>query len=173
MIRMDQFRRTIQCLLPALLLLAGCARETVGPPLTVFLVRHAEKIDASPDPELSDAGKARALELAALLRDTGIDRILSSDYRRTRDTAAPIAVELGLEVELYEPDELGVLAEQIRASTGRALVVGHSNTTPQLVQLLGGEPGSEIDESEYDRLYVVTIGPDGAVSTLLLRYGDS
>jgi hypothetical protein len=51
-------------------------------------------------------------------------------------------------------------------------VVGHSDTTPELVGLLGGDPGAPIDEpTEYDRLYVVTLGPDGTVTTVLLRYG--
>ena len=54
----------------------------------------------------------------------------------------------------------------------RILVAGHSNTTPKLVELLGGNPGPPIDEkTEYDRLYVVVLGADGAVTTTLLRYG--
>jgi 2,3-bisphosphoglycerate-dependent phosphoglycerate mutase len=64
------------------------------------------------------------------------------------------------------------LAADMRAAGGRHLVVGHSDTTPELVGLLGGEPGPAIDEpSEYDRLYIVTIGADGAVTSVLLRYG--
>ena len=59
----------------------------------------------------------------------------------------------------------------MRKTGGRHLVVGHSNTTPSVVELLGGDPGSKIEKTEYDRLYIVTIGADGAVSTLLIRYG--
>ncbi len=141
--------------------------------LVVFLVRHAEKVDASRDPELSAVGRERAAALARLLRDTGIERIHSSDFIRTRNTAAPTAAALGLEVELYDPRDLPSLVARLKQAGGRHLVVGHSNTTPPAVELLGGEPGPEIDESkEYDRLYVVTVGADSAVSTVLLRYGS-
>ena len=151
----------------------GCA---TGPrmqePLVVFLVRHAEKVDTSRDTELSVAGGARARELARSLRDAKIQHVHSSDFIRTRDTAAPIATELGLEVELYDPGNLHELVEYLKESGGRHLVVGHSTTTPSVVELLGGEPGSAIDDrGEYDRLYVVTLRADGAVSTVLMRYG--
>ena len=142
-------------------------------PLVVFLVRHAEKVDASADPELSPPGAARAAALAAVLRDAGVERVHSTDFIRTRDTAAPLAAALGVEVEIYDPRELAAFIDRLEPSGGRHLVVGHSNTTPAAVELLGGEPGGEIDEaSEYDRLYVVSIGGDGAVDTVLLRYGD-
>jgi broad specificity phosphatase PhoE len=139
---------------------------------TVYLVRHAEKAAGSENPALTEAGEQRASALANLLRDAGVDVIYSTDYRRTRDTAAPVAVQLGLNVTIYDPSNLGELAADIRRQGGRCLVVGHSNTTPELVGLLGGEPGAAIDEkSEYDRLYVLTIAPDGTVGTVLLRYG--
>lgn len=161
----------------ALPLLVACAAGSPEPaappdPLVVLLVRHAEKVVDEPDPALSPAGVERAADLAAALRDAGIERIHSSDYRRTRDTAAPLAATLGLEVEIYDPRDLAALAARLRRDGGRHLVVGHSNTTPEAVALLGGEPGGEIDEaSEYDRLYVVTVGGDGSVGTVLMRYG--
>jgi probable phosphoglycerate mutase len=137
----------------------------------IFLVRHAEKQIGPEDSALSEAGRKRAAVLAGLLQDAGIDSIYSTDFKRARDTAAPLAIRLGLEVAIYDPAELGDLAASIRNRGGRCLVVGHSNTTPELVGLLGGEPGAAIEEeSEYDRLYVVTIGPDGTVATVLLRY---
>lgn len=139
-------------------------------PLVAFLVRHAEKAEG-PDPELTAAGQARAERLAAILRSAGIERIHSSDFKRTRNTAAPTAEALGLEIELYDPYDLEGLAAMLREAGGRHLVVGHSNTTPAVAELLGGEPGTEIDEpTEYDRMYVVTAGADGEVSTVLLRY---
>lgn len=137
----------------------------------VYLVRHAERAEnGTNDPPISDAGEARARLIADLLRDAGIERVHSTDYKRTRATAAPLAQRLGLPVETYEGSDLAGLAERIRASGGRHLVVGHSNTTPDAVAALGGEPGPPIDEMEYDRLYVVTLTGDGA-STVLLRFG--
>ena len=141
--------------------------------LVVFLVRHAEKVDASRNPELSPAGMQRAVQLADVLRDAGISQIFSSDFIRTRDTAAPLAAELGLEVELYDPDDLGALVEQLEKLGGRHLVVGHSDTTPAAVELLGGDPHGTIDGwTEYDRLYILVKVSDGAVSTVLTRFGS-
>jgi hypothetical protein len=38
-------------------------------PITVFIVRHAEKGPEVPDPSLTDAGRQRAAELAWVLGD--------------------------------------------------------------------------------------------------------
>lgn len=156
----------------ALLLALTAVAGQPAVPLQVFLVRHAEKTDASTDPPLSAAGQQRARDLAHSLGDAGIEYLHSSDYLRTRDTAAPLARQLGLAVAVYDVEALPALADTLRQRGGRHLVVGHSDTTPELVSLLGGAPGSDIDEaSEYDRLYLVAIDASGNVSTTLLRYG--
>jgi len=141
-------------------------------PLVVFLVRHAEKTDGGSDPELSAAGIARAADLASVLRSAQIEHVHSSNFIRTRNTASAAVAEYGVEVELYDPRDLPSLVDKLRGIGGRHLVVGHSNTTPQVVELLGGTPGPEIDEAgEYDRLYIVTIGRDGTVHSVMMRYG--
>jgi broad specificity phosphatase PhoE len=137
----------------------------------VYLVRHAEKVDDSRDPELSVPGHERAAELARLLADAGVSRVFSTDYVRTRDTAGPLAQALGVEVTLYDPSDLEAFANELRGMPGRHLVVGHSNTTPAMVAALGGEPGAPIDESEYDRIYVVVLDGDDTPKTVLLRFG--
>jgi phosphohistidine phosphatase SixA len=142
----------------------ACAHGGAGAPATatpsadaarVLLVRHAEAVAGVSDPELTAAGERRAAALADLLADEGIDRVLATDTRRARATAQPIAERLGLAIEIYDPRRLGDLAEALRAGEGTVLVVGHSNTTPELVRLLGGDPGEPIGESEHDRLYRV------------------
>ncbi|MDA7645584.1 histidine phosphatase family protein [bacterium] len=139
--------------------------------LVVFLVRHAEKVDKSADAALSKDGQERAQALAAVLRDSNIKHVHSSDFKRTRDTAAPIATLLAKSIDLYDPTKLSALASKLKAMGGRHLVVGHSNTTPALVKLLGGRPGAQIDEnSEFDRLYILSSDTRGSVDTLLLRY---
>ena len=141
--------------------------------LEVFLVRHGEKVDHSKNPELTEAGKERAVELAHALRSAHIEFVHSSDYIRTRDTAEPTAAFLGVDVELYDPRDLPSLAKRLQETGGRHLIVGHSNSTPSMVELLGGDPGTLIDEeSEYDRLYIITQGKSGGVSSTLIRYGE-
>ena len=73
----------------------------------VYLVRHAEKADTGKDPELTDIGKQRADELARMLKDAGVTHIWSTDYKRTRTTAEPLATRLRLKVEIYDPAKLG------------------------------------------------------------------
>ena len=149
--------------------------EVVNKDTVVYLVRHAEKItgeNAGQDPALTSEGKARAETLSALLRGEEITKIYSSNYIRTRDTAAPIAAQIGVEIELYDPRDLPALAAILKENKERILVVGHSNTIPETVNALGGVGGTPIfEKSEYDRLYVVSILADGIVQTDLRRYG--
>jgi phosphohistidine phosphatase SixA len=125
---------------------------------------------AGTDPHLSAAGEARAELLATLLRDADLTHIHSTDTRRTRGTAGPVAAATGLEIAMYDPDSLGAFSRELRTTPGRHLVVGHSDTTPELVRALGGDPRGEIQGMEYDRLYVLFL-VSGGVETLLLRFG--
>jgi len=162
--------------------LSGClpstkegTKQEVQDPIVIFLVRHAEKtiVSMEKDSHLTEEGYIRAAELARTLADAEIGYVHSSDYIRTRNTAAPVADLFELEIVLYETSMLLDLADTIKARKGRHLVVGHSNTTPALVEILGGNPGVPIvEETEYDRLYILTI-IDDEVNTVLLRYGES
>ena len=144
-------------------------RET----LLVFLVRHGEKAESSSDPELTTAGHERAEELARTLQDARVEHVHSSDFLRTKSTASPTALDHELSLELYDPSDLPSLVEKVRAQGGRHLIVGHSGTTPRMVKLLGGDPGSEIDEAgEFDRLYVVSVQVGRGVHSVMLRYGQ-
>ena len=155
----------------SLLALGACASTPASPDTTIYLVRHAEK-EAGPDPSLTLTGRTRADILAQELEDTDLTAVWSTDYARTRQTAAPTARAQGLPVRIYDPAQLEQFAGLLKAAPGTILVVGHSNTTPQLVEMLGGKPGSPIDEaSEYDRLYTVTV-TRGRVKSELRSYGD-
>ena len=162
------------------ILIAGCSPKTSTPELAVqmhpdavyYLVRHAEKTKEKDDPGLTDAGRKRVQDLAARLADVPLTKIYSSDYMRTRDTAAPIAKAKGLEIVIYDPNKLEEFAASILAETGHILVVGHSNTTPPLSAFLGGEAGTPIVEAtEYNRLYVLTREGD-TVTSLIETFGD-
>jgi phosphohistidine phosphatase SixA len=156
----------------------GCAQKNVASQddmvLQVYLVRHAEKTTDKEDPDLTEAGQARADLLAELLFEKGITRIHSSDYRRTRNTAVPLAKRLGVQVEIYNPRELENMATYLKEAGGIHLVVGHSNTTPQLTELLGGNGLEPIVEAyEYDRLYTVTHKKNGEIISEMTRFGKS
>ena len=149
-----------------------------GAPSVVYLVRHAEKAPeaADPaDPPLSEAGTRRALALAEVLADVELASIHSTDLRRTRLTAQAAADARDVEIQIYDPfdrEATAALVQTLRTTPGGHLVVGHSNTTPEMVEALGGDPGPAIAEDEYDRLYVVSFAEDSAVESKLLRYGE-
>lgn len=163
-------------LFPVLTLLAACQTPRASQEETlVFLVRHAERADdggmaSQEDPPLSADGMERAEALSRMLEDAGITHVHASDYLRTRETAAPLAGVTGLTVSIYDVRNLEAFAAELRATPGRHLVVGHSNSTPELVSALGGDPHGEIETMEYDRLYLLWVGGNGS-RTALLRFG--
>lgn len=147
---------------------------------TMIFVRHTEKApEPADDPGLSPAGQRRAAELARQLVDAdvvaGIDAIYSTPYRRTVETAQPVADALGLDINRYDPgDNEAVLETILRNHKGKIiLVVGHSNTLPTLIADLGASKKvPPIAEDEYDNIYVISIPWFGKTKTIRLRFGD-
>ena len=138
---------------------------------TIYLLRHAEKVqDGSRDPELTVIGRQRSTALADWFIDKDIEVIWSSDYKRTRDTATPILAKLKLELALYDPSDLPDLIIKLVTLQHNAMVIGHSNTTPQLARLLCDCEIEDMDDSEHDRLIVISV-QDGEtqVQTLLQK----
>lgn len=143
-------------------------------PKTIYIVRHAEKQLTGNDPELTVAGNARAGKLAQILADKEIAHVFSTDYKRTRLTAAPASSEAGVEIEIYDPKNHDALAEQIRELEGNILVVGHSNTVGQLANYFvgDGDKYQDLEDSEYNFIYVVTLEKDGNSSVVRKTYKD-
>ena len=150
------------------------AGSPAGEPI-VFVVRHAERSDNDPgDPDLSAAGQERAALLASLLAEAGLTTIYATPWKRTQQTAAPLAAALGIPVRIYDASDSTAMAGLTRDILGgreRVLLVGHSNTVPSTVDRLGGAGGGPIAENEYDRMYVLTPGATGDARTVLLRFG--
>jgi phosphohistidine phosphatase SixA len=148
------------CVLTCLLL--GCAhagKENTG--YTLYLIRHAEKqSDQGRDPELTTAGEHRSQRLATWFQDKDIEDIWSSDYKRTRGTAKPLVDSSGLDLHIYDPRDLASLSSQLVQSKHNAVIVGHSNTTPELARALCACDIDDMDESEYDRLIVISVVDD-------------
>jgi broad specificity phosphatase PhoE len=144
---------------------------------TVIVVRHAERAaDPAADPLLTPAGAARAEALAELLKDAHVDAVVSTQLQRTRLTGAPVAARFGLTPEIVEaraPQHPRAVADTVllkhRGQT--VLVVGHSNTVPDIVAALGAPKPANICDGEYDNLYVVTVPPEGAARVVRARYG--
>ena len=127
---------------------------------TIFLVRHAERADTAagtttPDPSLSDAGRARAVSLATMLKDAGITAIFVSEFRRTRETAAPLADALGIVPTVVAQNDVKALLSRFASIAGNVLVVGHSNTLPMIIEALGVTPPA-IGDADFDNLFLVT-----------------
>jgi broad specificity phosphatase PhoE len=138
----------------------------------LFLVRHAERADTTEDSPLSAAGHARAARLALILRDAGITRIYTTSRRRTVQTAAPLAAALNLTPSELPAADLDALITGLRTATpdDRVLVVGHSNTLPEILQRLGLTAPVTIADAEYDNLFIA-IPREGSPPLLVqLRY---
>lgn len=161
------------------LLVAGAACETRAQTTTVIVARHAEKAYVDDrDPPLSAAGAARAEALADALADAGVTAIYATPYRRTRDTAAPLARRLGLDVrETPVRDGVEAHAHEVARRAvaenpgGVALVIGHSNTVPAIVGALTGTTVDDLADDAYGDLFIVQLPAEGRPRLIRARFG--
>ena len=172
--------------LPAL---AGGQEPAAAPRLkaTVILVRHTEKAKNDPrDPDLSEAGRERAEAFARMFEAAGVTGLVHSEYKRTRDTLAPLAREREITSETIPARDMdGLIARLAGAKeTDVIAVAGHSNTIPAIAARLGVTlrdltetsmntrvPEGHLPHDAYDRVHVLTPGPKGP-RALELRYGE-
>lgn len=171
----------------ALLLLSqlAFAQQTAEPVTTVFLIRHAERADEPrQDPPLTAKGVARSEALARLLSTAGVKAIYTSQFARTKLTAEPLAKQLGVTATAISlkisPANPRAIAEESTKETvdkilshagGSVLVVGHSNSIPDVIKMLGGDDVPTIDEKKFDDLFVVTVYANGKAKVTHLKYG--
>ncbi|HEX4683540.1 MAG TPA: histidine phosphatase family protein [Gemmatimonadaceae bacterium] len=172
-------------LLGRIALVAGLAyvaragiRSHNASPTIVILVRHADKA-ATPtiDPPLTAAGETRARDLAHDLKNAGVSAIITTNFIRTKATAAPTAAALSIKPEIVDlptrdRGHVGAVVAAIRRHTGHTvLVVSHMETAADIVGALGATPPPGMCAWTYDQMYVVTIPPSGAPSVIRTRYG--
>jgi broad specificity phosphatase PhoE len=152
------------------LLLCGLFAASAAAQSTVFIVRHAEKAEGNGnDPDLSQAGKTRAESLANILKEVGVTAIYATEFKRTQETAAPLAKAIGLEVVKLPGKSTAELVTKLQDLKGEnALVVGHSNTIPLLIKALGVDAPIVINDNDYDNLFVVSL--DKKPRLLRLRF---
>jgi 2,3-bisphosphoglycerate-dependent phosphoglycerate mutase len=143
-------------LIAAAFVLAAATSFVAADPI-VFLVRHAEKVEGAADPknpELSSAGRVRAASLAAMFKDADVKAVFASEYTRTQQTAQEIARVAGVAVTVVPAKETAALITKLQEINGNAVVVGHSNTLPEIIKALGVATDLQIAETEYDNLFI-------------------
>lgn len=137
------------------LVLAGCSTAASEPREQAFhVMRHLHKA-AGTDPGLTEEGRRCAARLADEMAASGIRSIYASTTRRARETAAPLAARLGLTPVEYDPRDTPGLAARVAAEPGSVLVVGHSNTVPEIVERLGGARPGDLAEDRFGEVWRV------------------
>jgi broad specificity phosphatase PhoE len=135
----------------------------------IFIVRHAEKATTGgDDPDLSLAGQKRAEALARILNDAQVATVFVTEFKRTQETAAPTAKAAHVSPTVVPANDIGALAEKLRASNGNTLVVGHGNTIPDLLKALGIAIPVSIPDDDYTEIFAVSVGD--APQLLRLHY---
>jgi 2,3-bisphosphoglycerate-dependent phosphoglycerate mutase len=173
---MKQIKTVLVLCLAMVFGLAGCQEGGTGAEdvsnTTVILVRHAEKADdGTKDPPLDSLGQLRAAALGQVLRDVELTAVYSTSYKRTTETVEAIARASNLEVAAYDPGDQGFVNDAVLKNRGGSILIsGHSNTVPALVnQLTGSDRLKNLEDWEYDFLYIVNLGKDTTLQ--VLHYG--
>lgn len=140
---------------------------------TFILTRHAETTGTGTDPSLSTAGDQRAADLATMLSKTKIHAVYATSYNRTKQTAAGVATNNALTVQIYDPllQDAFVTSVLTNYSTKVIYVAGHSNTIPALLNILTGTSAyTTLPDTEYDNLYIVNVFEKGRANVVHLKY---
>ena len=140
---------------------------------TFILVRHAEKaVDGTKNPDLTKEGQVRAKKLMSLFQNADVGAIYSTDYKRTQQTVQPLADHLNLKIQSYDPRNKEFLKSIAKPQKGKIVVIsGHSNTIPFLVnELIGEEKFKQLDDSEYDKIFVVSLRKLGKGSITVMTF---
>lgn len=142
--------------------------------VSFIVVRHAEKANDDPeDPALTAAGRERAARLAALMAEEPITAVYVTEFRRTQQTAMPTANQSHIQATRYfsKGPALELAAQWLRTHRqGTVLIVGHSNTVPEIVAALSGQNVGPIPDDQFNRMYRVDIGVDGVARLTQSEY---
>ena len=139
----------------------------------IYLIRHAEKIrsdKSEKDPLLNKTGLLRAQKWSEIFEKIEIDKILSTNTKRTISTVIPTSTDKKIEIEIYSPDKIEY-ESFLKENKGRkVLIVGHSNTIPETTnKLIKNSFYSDIEDNNNSNLYYVNIC-NGIISHELLYY---
>lgn len=148
-----------------------CYAQTIT---TFILVRHAEKAtEGGSDPELKPEGVKRAESLTALFEKTDVTAVYSTDFKRTKNTVAPLAAAKGLALNTYSSMKTADLEKLVAAHAGGTIVVsGHSNTIPDIANALIGEKKfAQFADADYGNILIISVTAVGKDAKVVwLRY---
>lgn len=139
----------------------------------IYLIRHAEKIRSDKnekDPLLNKTGLLRAQKWSEIFEKIEIEKILSTNTKRTISTVIPTSRDKEIEIEIYSPDKIDY-ESFLKENKGRkVLIVGHSNTIPETTnKLIKNNFYSDIEDNNNSNLYYINICK-GIISHELLYY---
>ncbi len=123
----------------------------------VYVMRHLQAASGD-NPGLSPQGAAQARQLVDFFGASRPTAIYATPFRRSQETAAPLAAALGLQVRTYDPANPQALMQAVASERGPVLIVGHSNTVPDIVAMLGGQRTSPIAHDQFGDMWVVHSG---------------
>ena len=136
---------------------------------TYYFIRHAEKVDDSKNPDLSEHGLKRANQWNTILADVHFDEIYTTDFKRTIQTAAPTATAKNIKTKIYDLKDLNIDNFKNETLNKKVLIVGHSNSIPKFVnQVIKYNLFPDIEDTVFGNLYVITITGD-TISYHLLK----
>lgn len=156
---------------PALLLLALAACFPVAPQVPLgpsyYVMRHLNTPQGATDPDLTAEGQANARLLPAWFENDPPATIYVSSTKRAQQTAAPLAQALRITPKIYDPSNTPALIQMVKAEPGSVLIVGHSNTVPDIVQQLGGTRPDPISHPQFGDIWHIS-GANGSTLRLSL-----
>ncbi|MBK8270366.1 MAG: histidine phosphatase family protein [Planctomycetes bacterium] len=122
---------------------------------------------------MSEAGRKRAEALRHVLEKAGVTAIYATQYQRTQQTVGPLAKSLKIPVIKMDAAGTEKLVARIRQKHGgeTVLVVGHSNTVPEIMRAFGVAQPPVLADGDFDDLFVVTVSKSGPSRLLHLKYG--
>ena len=153
--------------------LMSCDRFANDKCTSFYLIRHAEKVRNNKnekDPLLNEKGILRAQKWSKIFEKIEINKILSTDTKRTISTVIPTSEEKKIKIELYRPEEITYESFLGENKGKKVLIVGHSNTIPETTNILiKNKFYDQIEDNNNSNLYFVNIC-DGIISHELLFY---
>ena len=129
-----------------------------------YLIRHAEKVridKTERNPKLNENGILRAEKWKEVLKNINLDKIYSTNYNRTIETANPTSKSQNIDIIIYSPRNIDYINFKEINKGKKVLIVGHSNTIPNFVNgLIEKDFYDQIDDLNNSNLYLVNICGD-------------